>query len=142
LRYSCWRGPGLIISTDSGVEYTNQTGGYGCLSPLLEGVFVPLFDCEVDQEEMLAEYFSEIKYHCTCMNGIDAKDADFIDKIFSLGYYTHFLKVDREKLQLSHEAWIYVTINNTSVVSDLSETTEVLYGFYRSKGVVTWENSD
>ncbi len=35
-------GIGLIVSHPTGIVYTNQTGGYACLSPEFEGAFVPL----------------------------------------------------------------------------------------------------
>lgn len=35
-------GLGLIIPFPSGVIYTNQVGGLGCLHPEIEGVFAPL----------------------------------------------------------------------------------------------------
>ena len=35
-------GIGLIIPFESGVVYSNQTGGYGCLHPEVQGVYIPL----------------------------------------------------------------------------------------------------
>src|SRR6478735_2795556 len=35
-------GLGLIVEMPSGVLYSNQTGGFSCLHPSAEGVFLPL----------------------------------------------------------------------------------------------------
>ena len=35
-------GLGLIVEMPSGVLYSNQTGGFSCLHPAIEGVFLPL----------------------------------------------------------------------------------------------------
>ena len=35
-------GAGLIVPKNTGVIYTNQTDGYACDHPTLEGVFIPL----------------------------------------------------------------------------------------------------
>jgi hypothetical protein len=39
-----WDGAGLgvIISSPTGVLYSNQTGGFSCLHPELEGAYIPL----------------------------------------------------------------------------------------------------
>ena len=33
-------GLGLIIEFSSGVEYTNQAGGYSCMQPRQEGIYI------------------------------------------------------------------------------------------------------
>lgn len=43
----------LIISHPTGVFYSNQTGGYTCLSSEFEGAFVPLKNALVDQQPSL-----------------------------------------------------------------------------------------
>jgi hypothetical protein len=35
-------GLGLIVEMPSGVLYSNQTGGFSCLHPSTEGVFLPI----------------------------------------------------------------------------------------------------
>ncbi|EMN00850.1 hypothetical protein LEP1GSC021_4612 [Leptospira noguchii str. 1993005606] len=37
---------GLIIEYQTGIIYSNQTGGYACLQPEVEGFLVPLEDLE------------------------------------------------------------------------------------------------
>src|SRR5262249_69352 len=39
-----FNGLGLIIRWPSGVRYTSQVAGHACEHPMVEGVFVPLFD--------------------------------------------------------------------------------------------------
>ncbi len=78
-------GTGLIFPCESGVLYTNQTGGYACLHPVEEGVYAPLYGKLIDQEKKLFNYFTESKYGGWCSNGIDLEDADIIDEILDEG---------------------------------------------------------
>jgi hypothetical protein len=154
LRYTLGNEPGLIVLYKSSVRYTNQTGGTNCLSPIEEGVYLPLFDELHDQGTALMAYFTDAKVYSTGTVGIDEMDAEFLDSILSVGDYTKYLKVDRTRLHDSHEAWLYVDIHFTSEISDFGFSGEVttkeqidaimspLYGFYGTKGVLTWMNSD
>ena len=130
---------GLIISHPTGVIYTNQTGGYACLSPQFEGVFVPLKDPLVNQQNELELYFTGSKWKGHCYHEIDDETADFVDAILSSSYVTKRLKVNREKLSESHEAWIHVTILPPG---DSEDDLQEFYGFSNNSGVLTWENSD
>lgn len=163
------KGLGLIILMPSGVNYTNQVGGHCCLQPQAEGVFIPLLNEVVNQEEMLYNYFVGSKWHGWCSDNIDDETADFIDNVLSLSTCTKILKVDRTKYSESCEAWIYVDIENQpdeplscywgsddigytvsgkkvhkSDYNNLLMSPEMftLYGFGKSKGILTWANSD
>lgn len=46
------------------------------------------------------------------------------------------MKVDRSNLEQSFEAWIYVE------VEDLNDPIAIINGFGRTKGILTWANSD
>ena len=70
---------GLIIMIKSGVIYTNQTGGYACLHPETEGVYVPLSNEKSELLNKLMEYFTGSKWKGCCWNGIDEETAAFID---------------------------------------------------------------
>ncbi len=52
---SLWhtKGLGVIFLYESGIRFSNQTGGYACLHPEAEGVYVPLNDEMVNQEDEL-----------------------------------------------------------------------------------------
>jgi hypothetical protein len=126
---------GVVISFPSGVLYSNQTGGYACLQPEEEGVFVPLSNEIFGQMEMLVEYFSK-KLKGACASGISIETADYLDHVLSLNPATRFLKIDRRRLSDSHEAWIYIDIFLSN------ETSEIISGFQGYKGVLTWPNSD
>jgi hypothetical protein len=157
---------GLIVHYPSGVLYTNQVGGTNCLQPQTEGVYVPLFDEVVNQEQQLYDYFVGPKWYGCCANGIDSETADAIDAILHARYITMFLSVDRSKLGESCEAWVYVTIAKQppeppvsfSTASGIGETASgkilknsdydmdfylyPLYGFGPCTGILTWQNSD
>lgn len=133
-----FEGIGLIVSHPTGVLYSNQTGGYACLSPKLEGAFVPLTNPLVNQQEKLEEYFTGSKWKGHCYNNIDKETADFVDAILALSHLTSRLKVNRDKLNESHEAWIHVVILPDNREEDLQEFS----GFASNLGILTWENSD
>lgn len=122
-------GLGLIISFPSGVIYTNQVGGYACLHPEIEGVFFPL---AVKHKKILFALESHFRGD---WNHLQAKDADVVDKLLRSEDFGH-LKVDRSKLKESFEAWIYVE------VGDLTRTFPLISGFGKTKGILTWANSD
>ena len=144
--YASW-GLGLIIEYPSGVMYSNQVGGFSCLHPELEGVFIPLFD-ELKgehQETQLLNFFTGNKWMGNCARGIDAETADFVDEVLIQSVATDVLRVDRQKLAQSCEAWVHVKIGE-HIDTDLRNTTQYklssLSSFYGKKGVLTWANSD
>lgn len=152
---------GSIILHNSGVVYTNQTGGYSCMQPWEEGILSIIGEDNGMSENVLTK-LAKYTLNTTCIN---EEDADFIDDILRNDYSTFFLTVDRSKLRNSMEAWIYVTINEQPEVPiDAYEFTGIgkkeiqmyekryhrierplqypFYGFGEAKGVLTWFNSD
>lgn len=130
---------GLIISHPTGVWYSNQTGGYATLFPEFEGAFVLLKNSLIDQQAELKRYFTGSKWKGHCYNEIDDETADFVDAILASSYVTKRLKVNREKLVDSHEAWIHVIILPPD---EREDELQEFYGFPSNIGVLTWENSD
>lgn len=122
-------GLGLIVLFPSGVIYTNQVGGYACLHPEAEGIFVPLSVRHKKISFALQQHFKGDWSH------LKESDADVVDKLLRSDNFD-FIGVDRTKLEESFEAWVYVDIAETS------EMLPILNGFGRTKGVLTWENSD
>jgi len=140
-------GLGIIIAHPSGVVFSNQTGGTACLQPELEGVFVPLRnDVLTETQEFLSperdlcEHFTGPK-HCGAgaTPGLDSEDADFIDGVLAKHRLADVLRVERNKLRDSHEAWVQVVVSG-----DESDEHPVFSGFgpYPRQGVLTWSNSD
>lgn len=132
-------GMGLIISHPSGVIYSNQTGGYLCSHPELEGIFIPITDNFTHPQQPGLEnyFFFEEKYGGHCYMGIDADDADYLDQVFDqLGLPN--VRVDRERLSNCMEAWIYITFSESTE----HWSTALFSGFGSGWGVFTWENSD
>jgi hypothetical protein len=137
-------GLGLILASPTGVLYTNQTGGYACLQPTLEGAFVPLCDGgrvsggPPDPEARLLGYFLGDKHRGQgAVNGLDLDDADFIDETLNRASFPQSIRVDRRRLHDSHEAWVWVIVCE-------SETGGLFEGFGEvpRSGVLTWGNSD
>lgn len=131
-------GVGLIILCPSGVRYSNQTGGYACLHPVVEGVYVPLSNEVVDQEAELAAYFSGTKWLGWCNEAIDEEAAAFVDEVLRKSPYTKGLVVNRDRLLDSHESWIYVIIPHPRQAPELTE----YVGFGDVEAILTWENGD
>jgi hypothetical protein len=127
---------GFIILYPSGVYYSNQAGGYACLQPFEEGVYVPANNLTFNIGDKLTEYFTGAKWKGCCMNGIDNEDADFIDELMKECYPTRYLTVNRERLSNSVEAWIYVKGIQPE------ESAPVISGFGEFEAVLTWLNSD
>lgn len=131
-------GMGLIIEHPSGVLYTNQTCGHCCYQPEVEGVFVP-FDAEASWER-LCNYFEGPKYNGSgAMRGIDEEDAAFIESVLRDARLDVSLVVNRERLQESHEAWVFVLIQGET---DSVGPTISGFGPYPRRGILTWPNSD
>lgn len=130
-------GLGVILLCKSGIRYTNQTGGYACLHPDAEGVYVPLNDSMWGMENALNKYFTGPKLGGWCHEGIDEETASDIDSLLRKSHLTERLSVDRDRLTDSHEAWIHVNI----APKEDSEYTQYA-GVDTDKGILTWENSD
>lgn len=138
---------GLILLRPSGVLYRNQTGGYICEHPQEEGVFAPL-DLEelVQARDDISNHFTGEKWNGYCFEGIDAETASFLDAVFTrtanlpfgLTQTLPFLRVDRSRLQESHEAWIYVEVEEPAGVPEHNP----FAGFGTCRAVLTWLNSD
>ena len=132
---SWFGGIGVIISTPSGVVYTNQTHGFACEHPSEEGVFFPLPEVTAEVRSpivgRLEEHFRGGWHHLL------ESDADFIDaELRSLGF--DFVQVDRARITESFEAWVRVRMQPGTD----SRFSGVACGFEGSSGVLTWPNSD
>jgi hypothetical protein len=137
-------GLGLIIGWPSGIIYSNQTGGFSCMQPELEGIFVPVANDLTDGNELLSpciplfNYFTGRKYGgsgaCT---GIDHEDADCIEEITRPSRLLRLIQIDRARLTESHEAWIHVI-----VAGEEDSVYPLFCGFGPRAGVLTWPNSD
>ncbi|NOK09641.1 DUF6210 family protein [Corallococcus exercitus] len=130
---------GLILLWPTGILYSNQTGGSMCLQPQAEGAFLPLVDELVAQEDLLRQHFTGPKWRGACGNGIDEETAQEIDRILGLSSVTRELglRVDRARLEESHEAWVYV-----EVPAQPENRLASLERIPASQGILTWANSD
>lgn len=144
-----WRlsSAGMIIYAPTNVFYSNQTGGYGVYHPQQEGLFVPLSTasdrlgtksiCALSDE--LYKYFGyHGKWKGHCYNGIDEETAVYMDELFLKYRVTEHLRVDRDKLSESHEAWVHITLHypdpKWAFVEGLTP--------FPQKAIFTWPNSD
>lgn len=155
----------LIIDTKSGVIYRNQCGGHTCFQNEYEGVITFIEELFYDNENTVLNKISALTENVT---ELDINLADKIDDIFNSSYSCMMLKVDRDNLKNSMEAWIHVIIEKPpefpleafdfdNKVNLYHERLELyskyymevkhanqyeFYGFESTKGVLTWPNSD
>lgn len=141
---------GIIVKGASGIFYTRQTGGVNINTPEIEGYYLPCDLKRIGNPESFTDtlrhlFYSNPKYG-NRSHEIDEETAAAIDRILEncsygcrladtpaipgrgFSWKKYSLKVDRDLLHKSHEAWIFVTVK-TENAPDL-------------KGVLTWENSD
>ncbi len=141
-------GKGVIVEYPTGVIYSNQAGGTSCLQPELEGAFVP-FGNDLPRkprdwkgaEDELTAWFEGSRHRGTgATNGLDAEDADFIDGVLERAEADQWIKVDRNLLRDSCEAWVWVTV----LADEGGPHVRICSGFapYPRRGVLTWTNSD
>ena len=130
----------LIIEQQTGISYTNQTGGTSCNQPCTEGVLIPLENDYIKRprslETDLSEYFRFASGTSGATSGISDADAGELDKILQNRKLLDWIAVNRVKLKESHEAWLHVNVK--------SDFPLLCHGFdlYPRRGIVTWENSD
>ncbi|GAB2199077.1 hypothetical protein MAH4_32460 [Sessilibacter sp. MAH4] len=113
--------------------YTNQVGGTACLHPQVEGIFAPIeYDIPLAHPEDTLE--SKLAYLLCNYDFLPSKKADELDELFSIRWETKCLTVDRSKLDLSCEAWVYVLVD--------AGKCDLFSGDAIHSAILTWSNSD
>jgi uncharacterized protein DUF6210 len=127
----------FVVEHSSGVIYGNQVGGVSCAREELEGVLAPLHISDADARRIM-----ELPY--APGHGLSVEHADAIDAILSTNPGGRFLRVDRESLHRSLEAWVFVVGDTDSYPADglYRDYMGSVFGFGAVKGVLTWPNSD
>jgi hypothetical protein len=119
--FKLWGSEIGFILEGEGVTYSNQVGGYSCEDVYAKGCFVPMMSISNSagiMEDKFQLYFLSDKYNGWCCAGIDDADADYLE-----GFFPPELRVNREKLGKSMEAWVHC--------------------LYKGQpAILTWENSD
>jgi hypothetical protein len=132
------KGIGVVVPRQTGVMFSNQAGGYSCLQPEIEGVYIPLDDDFNGIEDKLHEYFVGPKHGGGgACNGLDEADADAIDDILHKRPAPCPLRVDRTRLHDSVEAWVHVCLSNEDGLAPLVANFED-----DTPAIMTWTNSD
>ena len=108
----------------------------------------------ISKEDELQAYFEGPPWHGSgAMSGLTEADSDFIDQLFANQPNLSFIKVDRNRLRESHEAWVHVLLHETSspITQALGRegqlrtmTLAVFSGFGQPplEAILTWANSD
>ena len=136
----------LIILCKSEVTYFNQVGGNFCLQMEDEGILTIIFD--------VTNILDELASFCINKFRLSEEDADEIDRILQ-SHGTSYLSIDRNRLNDSMEAWLYVNIlpenerdDFVKKIDDMDDSSPIkrpgfdFWGFEETKGLLTWGNSD
>ncbi|WP_221090737.1 DUF6210 family protein [Deinococcus aquaedulcis] len=110
--------PAVIVCSPSGVIYAQQACGTVCLQPEQEGFLVPLSDELGRLREALEGHFAAPPYRGTGFaviqtageywRGIAPETAQWLDT----DVLPPWIRVDRQKLRDSYEAWIWVEVHS------------------------------
>lgn len=134
-RVALWNLEGVvaIVLESSGVTYSNQTCGHACAQPEAEGILIPFNDDPpLDEPERALCY--RLRSILENAHYLTPELADRVDAVLAVDADTRCATVDRERLDDSHESWIYVDI--------APEPSGLLRGFGHVKAILTWPNSD
>jgi hypothetical protein len=128
----------LLVRCSSGVSYQNQIGGASCSLGEIEGILAPI-GLEPESIKKIA------RFDYATVNGVLPADvADAIDDVLLKSLVSSHIRVDRNRLDDSMEAWIHVVVS--SPVSNDPERSRdyygAVFGFGTVDGVLTWPNSD
>lgn len=134
-------GTGLIVLNSRGATYTNQVGGHACEHPTEVGFFVPFGNDATLDGELISAEAGLAKLFDPAWGRIDVGRADELDAFFQRYARDHWLpwagvRVDRDRLQESREAWIYV------VLEGHPERFPFRGVEFPAYAVLTWCNSD
>ena len=124
--------PGLIVLDNSGALYTSQVFGTTCYQASARGFFVPLDEtlpefCPEPVEDALRRLLIDSPY-------LTPRQADDVDLLLRSYGETSFLRVDRDMLAESGEAWVHVEV----IAGDNCP----LGGRGPWKAILVWPNSD
>lgn len=119
----------LIVLMETGVFYTNQTGGVACHHPTAQGILIPIGNTHFTEELV-----NECQDFGFC--GLEEKSVSILQGIINRNGLENSIKIRRNKLQVSEEAWVHVVIN------DPPGRFPFFKGFKNAKAILTWQNSD
>ncbi|MDO5769406.1 MAG: DUF6210 family protein [Psychrobacter sp.] len=127
-------GANLIYPTTSGILLSNQVGGGACFQSQLEGFILPIEQQFSPNNVWLSELelaLYQIFENCA---QIDIDMANAFDQLMQSSVTTNFIRINRDKLTDSCEAWLHVHVCESEFAT--------FHGFGNFEGVLTWHNSD
>ena len=126
-------GAGLIIPAETGIHWRTQAGGVSCLQNVLEGLFIPF---NSDQTSSTSEdgLYCRLEAFYEREGRVWSANADHFDALLAADASTAWVRLDRERLSESDEAWVHVVM---APVGDWP-----VKGLPPGPAVLTWLNSD
>lgn len=126
----------FIVPCESGVIWSNQTGGVNCAHPSIEGVLLPLFGRICFPESFLNTWCDLSKYEEGAV-GACLYDAQLNGDFRPLNVDELFLFVQSDICPRFGEAWLPLAIREEPMMMP-----DVLGPFAGQAGILTWANSD
>ena len=124
---------GVIVINDTGIPYFTITGGSTSVRSNAVGYFVPISnDPPSDQPEL--NWVPRLRSITEDLDHLTPIAAQQINELLLEVSSTDQYRVDENKLDLSHEAWIHIKVVATGDYSQFS-------GFDEFDAVLTWPNS-
>jgi hypothetical protein len=133
-------GTGLILEHPTGITYVNQAGGVYCLQPSCEGIFVPWYnDVELDSSKLISPELalSDLPWEIASSK-MSAAAADGVDAVLRATSAFQGIRVDRDRLAESYEAWVHVVIEPPHQLGNIVWGVEP----FPRAAVLIWTNSD
>jgi hypothetical protein len=99
---------------------------------------MPLFPENSGMEQAFDAHFTGPKWQGWCSEGLDEETACHLDALLAESERTKGIRVHRNHLEDSCEAWVYVTIPDSRTQPAFSP----FKGFKEATAILTWSNSD
>jgi len=134
--------PAIIVKSNTGIIYTNQTNGVACNHPSQEGFLIPLrapfsgMDCQVFNPH----------YWYSNTPALDDSLYDSLEESLATLAFWNVRDIRVDRTTKNEEAWVHVKFRG-----DLSCEPHLFSGGFKSdglekyalyEGILTWENCD
>jgi hypothetical protein len=116
----------LLVLGPTGVFYTAQAGGTSCRHPAEEGALVSVSLPKYGAQDALCRELRE-RGPTNYDSGIPKESADVLDELFEEFFGPSKMSVDRRRLKVSMESWVFVLVQDRDAVRE---------------AVLVWPNSD
>jgi len=136
--------PAIIVKSNTGIVYTNQTNGVACNHPSQEGFLIPLRSPDITCKVFNPHYWYEN------MPALDDTLYDALEESLTTLTFWNIRDIRVDRTAKNEEAWVHVKFRG-----DLEQGSSFFAGGFASnpdkvnleeyplyEGILTWENCD